>query len=235
VREVFDENYDKINVLLWFKKLNKNDQILNENRRDSEMASDYWVKVLCGGIALFLLVEALWYYSGVILSKVSRNRGFEKISLKQWGKDVVGNRIYKDVVEYSEIKLPERATAHSAGYDIFSPISFALNAGESIMIPTGFKSYMLQDEKLVFYPRSGLGFKYFIRLANTVGIGDSDYFNCEKNEGHYWVKVRNEGYENIKVEKGDAIAQCIFEKYLLADGDSFKGKKRIGGFGSTNK
>jgi len=134
---------------------------------------------------------------------------------------------------YNGIKLPERATSHSAGYDVFSVWDFTLLPKESIKIPTGWKSYMLPDEKIVFHPRSGLGFKYFIRLANTTGVGDSDYYNNEGNEGHYWVKIRNEGSETVKIKVGDAIAQCIFEKYLLADGDTFEGRKRIGGLGST--
>jgi len=170
------------------------------------------------------------------LSVNDRIRGFEKISKEQWEKDTL-DIISPHVSEWLTlecISLPKRATSRSAGYDIFSPFGFILKPNESIKIPTGFKAYMMDDEKLVFHPRSGLGFKYFVRLANTTGVGDSDYYNNEGNEGHYWVKIRNEGDKEVSVEAGDAIAQCIFEKYLLADGDSFiDGKSRIGGLGST--
>ena len=156
---------------------------------------------------------------------MSKVRGFEFIS-----EDAL--RFLK--LEMSDVKLPRRATKHSAGYDIFSPIDFILNVGEEIKIPTGFKAYMLEDEVMKIYPRSGLGFKYYTRLANTTGIGDSDYYNNPDNEGHYWVKLRNEGDKDMIIKQGEAIAQAIFQKYLLVDGDSFdNGDKRVGGLGST--
>ena len=173
-------------------------------------------------------------------------RGFEKISREQFEKDFVGYLFDPDVWETESeqdreyrfnkaIKLPKRGTAKSAGYDFFSPIGFTLNPGQDINLPTGIKAYMQKDEVLKAYPRSGHGFKYYARLANTIGIIDSDFFNNEKNEGHIWIKIRNEGDKVLKIEQGEGIAQFIFQKYLLADGDNFEGEKRKGGFGSTNK
>lgn len=159
-----------------------------------------------------------------------RQRGFEEISKKQFGKDFDGLD-----VNYSDIQLPKRGTAKSAGYDVFAPFHIILRPGEDIKFPTGIKAYMLDDEVLFALPRSGQGFKYYIRLANTEGVIDSDYYNNADNEGHMWVKIRNEGNKIFDIEKGTAIAQFIFQKYLLADGDSFKGEERIGGFGSTDK
>lgn len=159
-----------------------------------------------------------------------KTRGFEFISKKQFEQDFEGLN-----VKYEDLKLPKRGTSKAAGYDIFSPIDFELKPKEEIKIPTGFKVYMLDDEYIKFCPRSGMGFKYYIRLANTLGIGDSDYYNCESNEGHYFVKLRNEGTKVWSVKKGDGIAQAIFSKYLLADDDSFTGNTRTGGFGSTDK
>lgn len=161
---------------------------------------------------------------------MSRIRGFEKISEKQFDKDCWGT-----VINYEEIKLPKRATSKSAGYDVFSPIDIKLNPGEDIKIPTGIKAYMQDDEVLFALPRSGHGFKYYIRLANTKGVIDCDYYNNKDNEGHIWVKIRNEGDRVFEVTKGTAIAQVIFQKYLLADGDDFTGEERNGGFGSTDK
>lgn len=159
-----------------------------------------------------------------------RTRGFELISENQFEKD------FQDInIKYTELKLPKRATARAAGYDIYSTIDFKLEPEEDIKLPTGFKAYMLEDESLELYPRSSMGFKYYIRIANTIGLGDSDYYNCESNEGHYFIKLRNEGSKTWEVKKGDAIAQGVFRKYLLADNDDFIGEERVGGFGSTNK
>jgi len=170
-------------------------------------------------------------------NEYKRVRGFEKISIKEWEKE-------EAKPGYENIVFPERATLYSAGYDIRTPYGFSLKPGEERVVATGLKAYMLPNEFLAIYPRGGLGFKYYIRLANTVGVVDSDYYNNSGNEGHLFVKLRNEGKKELQVYVKDAIAQAIFQKYLSVDGDvSVKEqneklphkKERIGGFGSTGK
>ncbi len=133
--------------------------------------------------------------------------------------------------------LPVRATKGSAGYDICSTIDFTLEPGEEVKFPTGLKVYMLPDEFLSVHPRSGQGFKYYVRLANTTGIIDSDYYNNDDNEGHIWVKLRNESKDKImEVKRGQAVCQGIFQKYLTVDREQSGGEataERKGGFGST--
>ena len=163
-----------------------------------------------------------------------KTRGFELVSKEEYMKSV--RATHRNSLVYETLKLPERATKLAAGYDIQSPIYFSLQPGEEIIVPTGFKAYMQQGEMLALYPRSGAGFKYQICLANTVGIGDGDYYNCEANEGHYMLKLVNRGNKVWNVNAGDKIAQAIFQPILLADGDSFdNGEVRKGGFGSTDK
>ena len=159
-----------------------------------------------------------------------KKRGFEKVSKEQWVKDCFST-YFKGY--YDEIKKPERATIYSAGYDIFAPKGFILQGKDDIKIPTGIKAYMQPDEYLRIEMRSSLGFKYYIRPANVCPIIDSDYYNNEDNEGHIWLKLRNEGNKALNIKQGEAICQAIFQKYLLADGDSFEGDERKGGIGST--
>ena len=121
----------------------------------------------------------------------------------------------------------------SAGYDFYSPLSFVLEPGETIKIPTGIRCGMNNDWVLMLFPRSGLGFKYRIRLENTVGIIDSDYFYSD-NEGHIMVKITNEGVKTMKVAKGDGFCQGIFLPYGITEDDKTEGT-RNGGFGSTDK
>lgn len=156
-------------------------------------------------------------------------RGFEKVcKIEYEGTDAT--------LPYEEVELPKRATKFAAGYDVKSTKAFTLEPGEDITIPTGFKAYMQPGEMLAIYPRSGMGFKYQIQLANTVGIGDGDYYNCESNEGHYFVKLVNRGKKTWEVKEGDGIAQAIFQPVLLVDGDEFGlGEDRKGGFGSTDE
>lgn len=159
-------------------------------------------------------------------------RKFEKVSNDEWLKCSSENH----KKNYEEIILPKRATGFSAGYDIFSPIDFVLLSNQSIIIPTGIKVCLPENEFLMIAPRSGLGFKYYTRLANTIGIVDSDYYNNTKNEGHIMIKLRNESNgKELQIKQGDAIAQAIFMDFKITDDDQLGlGNKREGGLGSTS-
>ena len=134
---------------------------------------------------------------------------------------------------YEDIILPKRATAHSAGYDFFAPHEFTLNAGETAKIATGVRVQIESGWVLQVFPRSSLGFKYRLRLDNTVGIIDGDYFNAD-NEGHIFIKITNCGDKPLTVEKGKAFAQGVFTPYGITFDDDVT-EIRHGGFGSTDK
>ena len=140
---------------------------------------------------------------------------------------------FKDV--YENLKLPRRATAGSAGYDFFSPLTFTLQPGASIRIPTGVRVRIDEGWVLQIYPRSGLGFKYRLQLDNTVGIVDSDYYHSD-NEGHIFIKITNDSKEGkaMTVEAGTGFAQGIFAEYGITTDDDADGV-RNGGFGSTTR
>ena len=103
---------------------------------------------------------------------------FHKVSREQFAegwKDTFGQVTEAETeAVYDSIKLPKRATAGSAGYDFYSPLSFELKPGETMKIPTGVRAEMDEGWVLKLYPRSGLGFKYRLQLNNTVGVIDSD-------------------------------------------------------------
>ena len=48
-------------------------------------------------------------------------------------------------------------------------------------------------EILLLIERSSQGFKYNMRMCNQVGVIDKDYYNNQKNEGHIFIKLYNEG------------------------------------------
>ena len=45
-----------------------------------------------------------------------------------------------DSCPWETLRLPERATSGSAGYDFFCPLDVELNPGETIKIPTGIRA-----------------------------------------------------------------------------------------------
>jgi dUTP pyrophosphatase len=133
------------------------------------------------------------------------------------------------------IALPARKTAQSAGYDIEAASYAVLKAGLVTAVPTGLKAYMEPDEYLGLHIRSGLSAKHSLSLVNGQGIVDADYYDNPENEGHIIIAFFNHSANDAIIKKGDRIAQGIFYKYLLADGDHGQKKlDRKGGFGSTD-
>ena len=162
---------------------------------------------------------------------------FHKVSFQRYVKDVYGSiddpgiwKMAED--EYLNIKMPRRATSGSAGYDICAPVGFSMMPGGNIKIPTGIKVEMEDGWVLAIFPRSSMGFKHFMGLANTVGIIDSDYI-CSDNEGHIWIKVVNNGHGMLSVEAGQAFAQGVFLPFGVTYSDDADGV-RNGGMGSTD-
>ena len=132
-----------------------------------------------------------------------------------------------------EIPLPRRATAGSAGYDFICPTDVTLQPSEAVTIPTGIRCEMQPGWVLMLFPRSGLGFKHQVRLANTVGVIDADYFHAA-NEGHIMVRIVNGGDHALSISKGERFCQGVFLPHGLAEEEKVL-SDREGGFGSTGK
>lgn len=170
---------------------------------------------------------------------MKRVAGFEKVSFGQYDKDfqaALGGRAFTTSEEaYGNVKLPSRATAGSAGYDLISPVTFLLKPGEGIRIPTGLRVKMQPGWVLVVLPKSGLGTGFRFQLDNTCGVIDSDYYNAD-NEGHILVSMINDSRQGkeLQLPAGKAFAQAIFLSYGITEDDD-AGGERTGGFGSTGK
>lgn len=165
---------------------------------------------------------------------------FRKVSLEQFKKDWkknfpedVENDEYIEEI-YNSIKLPERGSLKSAGYDFFLPEAISMDIGTAMVIPTGIRCVNMEyDTVLKVYPRSGLGTKHGFILVNTVGIIDADYSDSN-NEGHIFIKMTNNGDDEIELARGKAFCQGMLSTYLTTADDKASGN-RNGGFGSTNK
>lgn len=155
---------------------------------------------------------------------------FSVVSLKEFSSAYIGADVES---VYSSIRVPERATSGSAGYDFYTPFAVNLAPGESVKIPTGIRARIAEGWVLQVFPRSGLGFKYRLMLNNTVGIIDSDYYFSD-NEGHIMIKIYNGGDKEVNLPGGTAFAQGIFIPYGITEDDAVT-SSRNGGFGSTDK
>ena len=139
----------------------------------------------------------------------------------------------KECMPLAEIPLPKRATRGSAGYDFVSPLEVTVPAGGTALIPTGIRAEMEPGWVLMLFPRSSLGFRHMLRLANTVGVIDSDYAFA-KNEGHIMVKLRNPLDTPVTIGRGERFCQGVFLPYGTAEEEE-DFAERSGGMGSTGK
>lgn len=165
---------------------------------------------------------------------VGYDSSFSKVSEKQFDNDCTKICVGENYSEinmntYADIIIPIRATKGSAGYDFHMPYDLELKPNVYYTIPTGIRAKFMGGVFLAIVPKSGLGFKYGMRLANTIGIVDSDYYNSD-NEGHIMVKFSVE--RPLTLHKGDKFCQGIFIPYGITSYDNANGV-RNGGFGST--
>ena len=130
---------------------------------------------------------------------------------------------------WEDIMLPRRSTLQSAGYDFFLPFEASCDS-TPLVIPTGIRVKIDPGWALLLMPRSGYGTKYGMRLTNTIGLIDSDYFNA-KNEGHIMASIASDTVFNV--QKGDRFMQGIFVPVGLAANEVRPKTIRTGGFGST--
>jgi dUTP pyrophosphatase len=135
-----------------------------------------------------------------------------------------------------EIALPEYATTGAAGLDLRACLNEAitLNAGDSLLIPTGLAIY-IDDPGLaaVLLPRSGLGHKHGIVLGNLVGLIDSDY------QGEILVSCWNRGTTAFTINVGERIAQMVFVPIVQVEFEQVEAfaqsSRGVGGFGHTGR
>ncbi len=176
---------------------------------------------------------------------MNRMAEFSKVSFQQFKNDWINtfpelmNGLSNDDIDehirdiYDNIKLPKRATAQSAGYDFFSPMSFVLEHNDSIKIPTGIRCEMYDGWTMLLFIRSSLGFKHGLSMPTSVSVIDSDYFDAD-NEGHIMVKLQNNGTKSVRVNKGDGFVQGVFVPFGITLDDNTT-TERTGGIGSTSK
>ena len=160
---------------------------------------------------------------------------FEKVSYDQFQADMLacfpGLRQDTIAAIYDQLRLPERATEGSAGYDFFMPGDLSMVPGSVYKFPTGIRCKMQQGWVLTLFPKSGLSFKYGTKFVNVIPVIDSDYYASD-NEGHILFGMTVD--QPVVFAAGRKIAQGIFLPFGITENDHVK-EQRNGGFGSTGK
>lgn len=131
--------------------------------------------------------------------------------------------------------VPAYATKGSAGLDLRAAIGdpIAIAPGGRHLIPTGI-AVDIRDPGIVgvVASRSGLSLRHGVRVAQGIGVIDSDY------HGEIGVILANDGTEAFTVSQGDRIAQLLFLPVMmvnvcLVEQFGEKTARGDGGFGHT--
>jgi len=111
------------------------------------------------------------------------------------------------------IPLPSYATDGSAAIDLRACLKeqIGIQPGETVLVGSGI-AINIKDPNIVgiIVPRSGLGIKKGIVLANTMGVIDSDY------QGEIKIGLFNRSQHRYLVKPGERICQMLFMPVLNA-------------------
>ncbi len=133
-----------------------------------------------------------------------------------------------------EARLPARAHADDAGFDLCAAEPVRLAPGERAMVPTGIAIELPPGHAGWVVPRSGLAARHGIALVNAPGLIDAGY------RGEVRVLLLNTDREApFEVRPGERIAQLVVarhERVEWTEQDSLEETERgAGGFGSTGR
>ncbi len=135
------------------------------------------------------------------------------------------------------IPLPSYATDGSAAIDLRACLKepIGIQPGETLLVDSGI-AINIKDPNIVglIVPRSGLGIKKGIVLANTMGVIDSDY------QGEIKIGLFNRSQSPYIVRPGDRICQMLFMPVInatlkLVQEFSSATDRGSGGFGHTGR
>ena len=131
-----------------------------------------------------------------------------------------------------DIKLPERSTLNSAGYDFFAIEDVTLSAKKLTRVMTGVKCELMPNQVLILANRSSNPSKKGLILANGIGVIDADYYGNSDNDGEMGFEFYNILDEDVVIKKGEKLGQGIIMKFDKTE-DDYTTSIRRSGWGST--
>jgi len=212
---------------------NKGTQLKIDSDKDSP---DFTIKTN-------LFVKSIWYRITLAYSTLFNNVeitsvcNFNNNKEIEYAVEVLKGMI--DVPTFNIVKslpeaiLPTKAHASDVGYDLYSPIEFRLNPGETRRIDFGIIIDIDPGYEIQVRNRSGIVWKYNTMMAIGTGTIDESY------RGHIMAPFFNFGREQMQFSRGDRLAQLVIKKtegVMLKEGKvNLDTERKDNGFGSSGK
>lgn len=132
-------------------------------------------------------------------------------------------------------KAPIYATDGAAGMDFYVPDDFVTDRaypGHSVVVKLGIAVQIPSGWALMLMGRSGHGFNSNVRLANCIGLIDSDY------RGELAAKITCDHGDGLIIKAGDRICQGVLvpapQFSIMVVNELDDTERGEGGFGSTD-
>ena len=154
-------------------------------------------------------------------------------------------------------KMPKYAHLGDGAVDLYSPADYVIKPGETVLIPCDIKVALPYGYAFLIHPRSGTSLKTKLRVANSIGLVDSQYKgvigvimeNVDAPIKDIEYEFDDNGRPIIKsiahgatyyINKGERFAQMRLVEvptasFVQVESVGEIGDDRGGGFGSSGK
>lgn len=154
-----------------------------------------------------------------------------------------------------DAKIPTYAHLGDGALDLYAPADYTIKPGETIVIPCDIKVALPYGYAFLIHPRSGLSAKSKLRVANSIGLVDSQYKgnigvileNVEAPIQNITYEFDEDGHpvitsilhgKSYTISKGERFAQMRLVEvptanFFQVESVEGMGDDRGGGFGSS--